>query len=134
MQYVVSDEHAGLKAAVRRSFLDAVHLRSHVHYLRNALTKVSTPTRQPTLVAALRDMWSAPSRREAAVRRQHLVTSQRPVLPTVAEWIDETLGDTLDFYALTEAEARRRSRTTNALEREHEEIRRQTRIIRIIPE
>lgn len=45
----------------------------------------------------------------------------------------ETLDDTLGCYALTEAEARRRLRTTNALEREHEEIRRRTRVIRIFP-
>ncbi|MHB0950277.1 MAG: transposase [Gemmatimonadaceae bacterium] len=37
------------------------------------------------------------------------------------------------LYVLPEAEARRRLRTTNALEREHEEIRRRTRVIRIFP-
>ena len=34
---------------------------------------------------------------------------------------------------LPEAKARRRVRTTNALEREHEEVRRRTRVIRIFP-
>jgi hypothetical protein len=122
VQYVVSDEHAGLKAAVQRYFPEAVHQRCQVHYLRNALTKVSTPARQATLLASLRDVWAAPTRPEAAARGQQLVASLRPVLPAVAEWVEETLGDTLGFYVLTEAEARRRLRTTNALEREHEEI------------
>jgi hypothetical protein len=36
-------------------------------------------------------------------------------------------------YALAEPEARRRMRTTNALEREQVEIRRRTRVIRISP-
>ncbi len=133
VQYVVSDEHTGLKAAVQRFFPAAVHQRCQVHYLRNALTRVSTPTWQAMLLAALRDVWAAPTRPEATARAQQLVATLRHPLPSVAAWLDETLDDTLGFYALGEAEARRRLRTTNALEREHEEIRRRTRVIRIFP-
>jgi transposase-like protein len=60
-------------------------------------------------------------------------TGLRGPLPAVATRLEETLGDTLALYALQEAEARRRLRTTNALEREHEEVRRRTRVIRIFP-
>jgi transposase-like protein len=38
--YVVSDDHVGLRAALRRYFPDAVQQRCQVHYLRNALSKV----------------------------------------------------------------------------------------------
>ncbi len=61
----------------------------------------------------------------------------------MATWLETTLSDTLGYYMLKEAEARRRLRTTNALERartrsnalerEHEEIRRRTNVIRIFP-
>jgi transposase-like protein len=133
VQYVVSDEHAGLKTAVQRYFPEAVHQRCQVHYLRNALGKASTPARQETLLAGLRDVWAAPTRATAEQRGATLIQTLRRPLPAVAEWLEETLGDTLSFYVLTEAEARRRLRTTNALEREHEEIRRRTRVIRIFP-
>jgi putative transposase len=133
VQYVVSDEHAGLKTAVQRYFPEAVHQRCHVHYLRNALTKVSTPARQAALLAGLRDVWAAPTRAVAEQRGATLLQTLRRPLPAVAAWLEETLGDTLGFYVLREAEARRRLRTTNALEREHEEIRRRTRVIRIFP-
>lgn len=134
VRYVVSDEHLGLKAAVQRYCPGAVHQRCQVHYLRNALAKVSTPARQQQLLAGLRDVWAAPTRAEAERRGAALATALRPTLPAVAEWVDHTLGETLGFYALPEAEARRRLRTTNALEREHEEIRRRTRVIRIFPD
>lgn len=133
VRYVVSDEHAGLRAALQRYCPDAVHQRCQVHYLRNALTKVSTPTRQQALLAGLRDVWAAPTRAEAERRGATLAASLRPVLPAVADWLDTTLHETLGFYALPEPEARRRLRTTNALEREHEEVRRRTRVIRIFP-
>lgn len=131
--YVVSDEHQGLKAALQRYCPGAVHQRCQVHYLRNALAKVTTPARQEALVVGLRNVWAAPTRAEAEARGGQLAAALRPTLPAVAEWLDATLGETLGFYVLPEAEARRRLRTTNALEREHEEIRRRTRVIRIFP-
>lgn len=104
-----------------------------MHYLRNAFTKVSTPARQQTLLAGLRDVWAAPTQAEAERRGRELATSVRPTLPAVADWLDTTLQETLGFYVLPEVEARRRLRTTNALEREHEEVRRPPRVIRIFP-
>ena len=130
---MVSDEHQGLKAAVQRYCPGAVHQRCQVHYLRNALAKVTTPAKQQQLLAGLRDVWAAPTRAEAERRGTQLVAAVRPTLPAVAEWLDATLGETHGFSVLPESEARRRLRTTNAREREHEEIRRRTRVIRIFP-
>ena len=133
MRYVVSDEHQGLTAALQRFWPEAVHQRCQVHYVRNALAKVTTPARQQAVVAGLRDVWAAPTRAEAERRGAALIATLRPTLPEVSAWLARTLADTLGFYSLPEAEARRRLRTTNALEREHEEIRRRTRVIRIFP-
>ncbi|MHB0950276.1 MAG: IS256 family transposase, partial [Gemmatimonadaceae bacterium] len=82
--YVVSDEHQGLKAAVQRYCPGAVHQRCQVHYLRNALAKVTTPTKQEQLLQGLRDVWAAPTRAEAerpAGRR-----SPRPCAPRCPPW------------------------------------------------
>ena len=133
VRYVVSDEHVGLTAAIRRYWPEAAHQRCQVHYLRNALTKVSTPARQAQVVAGLRDAWAAPTGAEALERGRRLAAALRPSVPALADWLATTLDDTLRFYQLPEAEARRRLRTTNALEREHEEIRRRTRVVRIFP-
>jgi putative transposase len=133
VRYIVSDEHRGLQTALQRHCPDAVHQRCQVHYLRNALAKVSTPARQQALVTGLRNVWAAPTRAEAEQRGAALGRELRSTLPAVTEWLETTLHETLGFYVLPEAEARRRLRTTNALEREHEEIRRRTRVIRIFP-
>lgn len=133
VRYVVSDEHHGLKAAVQRYCPGAVHQRCQVHYLRNALAKVTTPAKQQQFLAGLRDVWAAPTRSEAERRGAQLAAALRPTLAAVADWLEASLGETLGVYALPEAEARRRLRTTNALEREHEEIRRRTRVIRVFP-
>lgn len=131
--YAVSDEHEGLVRELRRYFPDAAHQRCQVHYLRNALAKVTSPALEQALLTGLRNVWAAPTRSEADARARTLLTTLRATAPKAAEWLEATLGETLAFYALPEAEARRRLRTTNAVEHDHAEVRRRTRVIRIFP-
>lgn len=131
--YAVSDEHQGLVGALRRFFPEAAHQRCQVHYPRNAMAKVSSPAQQQKLVAALRDIWAAPTRREADARLARLITSVRKALPTLAEWLEETAPETFSVFELPTAELRRRLRSTNSIEHDHAEMRRRTRVIRIFP-
>jgi transposase-like protein len=133
VRYVVSDEHAGLGQSLRRYFPDAAHQRCQVHYLRNALAKVTSPAVQAQVKDGLRDVWAAPTRELAEPRGRALVATLRGAAPKLAEWLDATLHETLAFYVLPEAEARRRLRTTNAVEHDHAEVRRRTSVIRIFP-
>jgi len=131
--YVVADDHAGLVTALRRFFPTAAHQRCQVHYLRNALSKVSSPAQQQRLFAALRDVWAAPARQEAEARLARLGASLRKALPAVAEWLEETASSTLSVFELPTPELRRRLRSTNSIEHDHAEVRRRTRVIRIFP-
>lgn len=133
VRYVVSDEHEGLTRELRRYFPAAVHQRCQVHYLRNALSKVTSPALEAALLTGLRNVWAAPTRAEAEQRGRALGAALTPPVPKVAAWLEATLGETLAFFSLAEAEARRRLRTTNAVEHDHAEVRRRTRVIRIFP-
>ena len=133
VRYVVSDEHQGLVAGLRRFFPEAAHQRCQVHYLRNAWSKVSSPAQQDKLLAALRDVWAAPTRQEADARLARLIATLRKPLPTVAEWLEETAHPTLSVFELPTQELRRRLRSTNSIEHDHAEMRRRTRVIRIFP-
>ena len=133
VEYVVADDHAGLVTALRRFFPTAAHQRCQVHYLRNALSKVSSPAQQDKLVAALRDVWAAPTRPEAEARLARLVAGLRKALPSVAEWLEASAAATLSVFELPTAELRRRLRSTNSIEHDHADVRRRTRVIRIFP-
>lgn len=133
VRYVVSDEHQGLVSALRRFLPDAVHQRCQVHYLRNALAKVSGVQRQQQLMAALRDVWAAPTRATASQRLTSLAAAVRKPLAALAEWLETTGPDTLAVYVLPPGELRRRLRTTNSIEHEHGEMQRRTKVIRIFP-
>jgi len=131
--YVVSDDHVGLRAALRRYFPDAVHQRCQVHYLRNALNKVSSEALHERLHVGLRDTWSATTRPEAEGRIRRLIAELRPDAPRVADWLADTHDDTLACYALSRDDVRRKLRSTNAVEGHHHVIRRRTRVICIFP-
>jgi transposase-like protein len=131
--YVVSDDHVGLRAALRRYFPDAVHQRCQVHYLRNALSKVSSEALHERLHVGLRDAWSATTRSESEGRFTRLIADLRPDAPRVADWLADTHAETLACYVLQRDDVRRKLRSTNAVEGHHQVIRRRTRVICIFP-
>lgn len=133
VRYVVSDEHLGLLAALRRYVPEALHQRCQVHYQRNALHKISSEVLQQRLRQGLRDAWGASTREEAAGRLARLSTELRPDAPGLADWLTDTAAETLTCYALVRDDVRRKLRSTNAVERHHEEVRRRTTVIRIFP-
>jgi transposase-like protein len=131
--YVVSDEHVGLVQSVRRYFPDAVHQRCQVHYLRNALSKVSNDALQQELIRGLADVWAAPTQDEARRRLHALGEALRPRAPKLADWLADTSEDTLSVYVLDDDVLRKKLRSTNGLERHHVEVRRRTRVVGIFP-
>jgi transposase-like protein len=133
VQYVVSDAHAGLVAALHRFFPEAVHQRCQVHYQRNVLAKLSSERLQTLVRDGLRDAWSAPTLAEAQGRLTQLITTLTPEAPRVADWLADTHPATLACYVLPRHDVRTKLRSTNSLERHHAEVRRRTRVIRIFP-
>lgn len=131
--YVVSDDHVGLRAALRRYLPDAIHQRCQVHYLRNALSKVSSDALHAHLHVGLRDARSAPTCPEAEGRLRRLIAELRPDAPRVADWLADTHAETLACYVLSRDDVRRKLRSTNAVEGHHQVIRRRTRVVGIFP-
>jgi transposase-like protein len=131
VRYVVSDEHRGLRAAVRRYLPGALWQRCQTHYQRNAGPKVPRKARAE-IHGRLRDIFNAPDLEIALDRARLLIEECRSRFPELASWLEETIEEVLVVFALP-SEHRRRLRTTNGLERYHEEHRRRSRVVRIFP-
>jgi putative transposase len=131
VQYVVSDEHRGLKAALRRYFPRATWQRCQTHYQRNAGSKVPRRARKE-VHRQLRDVFDAPGQEQAQVRAKRMVSAYQDRFPELANWLEETIEEPLNVFSLP-AEHRKRLRTTNGLERYQQEVRRRTRVVRIFP-
>ena len=131
-EFIVSDDHDGLRQAIIEEFNGALWQRCQVHYMRNFSGKLSQKHKAemiPLLRCVLHaaDMEAAKSAKEMLINRL-----LKRKLEAIADWIEETIDDTLNVLNLPEGH-RKRMRSTNMLERLNEEIRRRTRIIRIFP-
>jgi putative transposase len=131
VRHVVSDEHRGLKAAVRRYFPGATWQRCQTHYQRNAGAKVPLRARQE-VHRQLRDLFNAPDQEQAQERANRMVSAYQDRFPEFANWLEDTIEEPLNVFSLP-AEHRKRLRTTNGLERYQQEVRRRTRVVRIFP-
>ncbi len=133
VSYVVSDEHLGLREALERWLPETAHQRCQVHYLRNLLGQAPSIERFQEAREALQDAWDAASREVAQTKIRAFLAEFESKSPRMAAWIEETVEETLAAFELATGEERRRLRTTNGLEREHVEMRRRTRVVRIFP-
>ena len=131
VRFVVSDEHRGLKSALRRYFPAAIWQRCQTHYQRNAGSKVPRRARNQ-IHSQLRDVFAAPDLKQAWQRANRLIEEWAVTYPDLSTWLEETIADALAVFVLP-APHRKRLRTTNGLERSHQEGRRRSRVIRIFP-
>ncbi len=131
VRLVTSDDHAGLRAAIARHFQGAGWQRCQVHYTRTLLGMVGAGKRKE-LAAGLRQAFAAstPTQARAAVRT--LADSWRATHPKIARSLEEESEDCFACLAFPLAH-QARIRTTNGLERFHQELKRRTRVVRIFP-
>jgi transposase-like protein len=131
VRYVVSDDHAGMVKAIGRYFQKAVWQRCQVHFLRNALSLCGVAQR-PMVLNLLRAVTEAPTREAAMAALKTAVAALEKKAPRTALLLEEHGEEILGVYALPEAH-RKRMRTTNMLERQNQELKRRTRVVRVFP-
>ena len=128
---VTSDDHEGIKAAVCRHFQGASWQRCQFHFLRNVLP-LATRHQRKVLHSDLRSIFDSPDADTAWRRINDVLSNWRDLKPEVAEKIEEEIEETCAVLAFPQSH-RKRIRTTNALERLNQELRRRTRVARIFP-
>jgi transposase-like protein len=131
VRYVVSDDHRGMVRAIGRHFQGAVWQRCQVHFLRNALAMCGAQ-QKPLVAALLKSITEAPTREAAMEAVRHATAELDKRAPKVARPLEEHGEEILAVYALPEAH-RKQMRTTNLLERQNQELKRRTRIVRVFP-
>jgi putative transposase len=131
VEVVVSDDHRGLVKAVQRHFQGAMWQRCQVHLMRNVLG-VTPKHLMGSMVSGLRRIFGAEDRHEAGRCFGVLADDLSGKADRALGILEDGLDDALSVLVLPE-KYRTRLRTTNMLERLHQEIRRRERVIRIFP-
>jgi len=130
VQLVISDAHAGLKAAVRK-VLKAEWQRCKVHFYRNVLVHV--PKRSQAEVSeAMKAVFVQRDEKSAKTKAAELVRQFQSRFPKAMEIFEAGIEDVLSYLHYPPSH-RTRISSTNPLERLNLEIRRRTRVVGIFP-
>lgn len=132
VELVISDDHAGLKAA-REARLPGVRWqRCQFHLQQNAAHQVPRVQMRAEVGAELRAIFDAPDRSEAERRLQLAVTRYVKVATKLSAWLEANVPEGLTVFDFPPAH-RRRLRTSNLLERVNKELKRRTRVATLFP-
>ena len=131
VEFVVSDDHEGLKQAIREVLPGAAWQRCYVHFLRNALDHLPRKLADDCL-QELR--WIYDRRDLAEVRRDIAawLSKWQAKHSKLCDWVEENIEETLTYYRLP-LPHHKHMKSTNMLERLNQEIKRRTHVVRIFP-
>jgi transposase-like protein len=132
VRYVVSDNHAGLRAALTARLSGVKWQRCQFHLQQNAQQYVPRVALRREVAADLRDVFEAGDRAEAERRLRLVAEKYRQTAPKLAAWIEENVPEGLTVLELPAAH-RKRLRTTNMLENLNKQVKRRTRVAGLFP-
>ncbi len=132
VKLVVSDDHAGLKAARKAVFGGIPWQRCQFHLQQNAQSYVPRKDMQKEVAEDIRVIFNAPDRATTEEYLKKVVNKYQKTASKLADWIESNLPEGLTIFSFP-AGHRRLIRTTNGLERLNHEIRRRTRVVSIFP-
>lgn len=131
VEFVVSDDHAGLKKAIFEVLTEAAWQRCYVHFLRNALDYLPRKADDDCL-QELRWIYDRRDIQEANRDLAAWIGKWQGKYPKLVDWVESNITETLTFYRLPRAH-HKHVKSTNMLERLNEEIKRRTHVVRIFP-
>jgi putative transposase len=131
VEFVVSDDHAGLRRAIQELLPEAAWQRCYVHFLRNALDYLPRKADDDCLTE-LRWIYDRQSLEEARRDLAAWLKKWQGKYPKLCDWAESNIEETLTFYRLPR-QHHKHMKSTNMLERLNEEIKRRTHVVRIFP-
>jgi putative transposase len=131
VELIVSDQHTGLVKAIRTHYQGATWQRCQTHFMRNILDATPKASKEE-LHARLRAIFTAPDLQTARLLFSKTIETYQDKLPKAMKTLENGFDDATAVLMLPD-KYRKRLRTTNAMERLIEEVRRRERVIRIFP-
>jgi len=131
VRLVISDQHAGLVAALKRAFQGTAHQRCRVHFARNLLAHV--PKTHTDMVAAVfRTIFAQPDAATVAATWDEVRDQLTGRFPKIGTLMDAAKAEVTAFTAFPRPHWPK-IWSTNPLERVNKEIKRRARVVGIFP-
>jgi putative transposase len=106
--------------------------RCQFHLQQNAQAHVPRLDLRTAVAADIRSVFQCADKASAEARLKERVSFYAKTAPKLALWMEENIPQGFTVYALPEAH-HRRMRTSNAIERVNQELKRRTRVASLFP-
>ena len=133
VEFITSDDHAGLKAARKAVLGGAIWQRCQYHLAQNAIHHAPNNEIKKRIGAELRGVWNAKDLGAAQEELKRLVAGYRDKASGLARWLETDVPEGLAVFKLPEKH-QKRMRTSNPIERSiQQELKRRTIKVRVFP-
>ncbi|NMC63275.1 MAG: IS256 family transposase [SAR324 cluster bacterium] len=132
VEYIVSDDHEGLKAARKAVFPNVVWQRCQFHFAQNAQSYSPKRALKKPIAEAVRDIFNCPSVDDALSMKEKVIKKFEDSAPLFVKWLDINIEECFSVYSLPRS-FHVKLRTVNSLENLNREIKRRTFLASIFP-
>ena len=129
---LVSDDHAGLKAARRAVFPAVPWQRCQFHLSQNAQRFARRLQERGQIGQAMRDIFNSPTLEDAEAMLKRKIKAFTETNQALAQWMEDNVREGLTVYAFPRS-LHKKIRTINGVENLNKQIRRRTRVVGIFP-
>jgi transposase-like protein len=132
VQLFISDDHAGLRAALKAVFPSVKWQRCQFHMAQNAQAYAPKEPMRKELGEAVRRIFHSCDYATALEQKRKCIEKYKTSAPEFVKWLENNIEEGLTCFSFPESH-RKKIRTVNGLERLNKEIRRRTRVATLFP-
>ena len=132
VNYIVSDDHDGLKKALKTVFPNVAWQRCQTHLARNAQDHVKTKANKDSVAQDSRDTFLYSSLIAGQSRLNQDIDDWSKDEPKLTSWAEDNIPEGFAVFECHKSQ-RKHGRTTNPIRRFNQELKRRSRVIRIFP-
>lgn len=132
VKLVISDNHSGLRAALRAVLPSVPWQRCLFHLAQNAQGYAPSQPMRKEIAQVVKDIYQALDRAAAERQMKESIKKYEKSAPKFCAWLEENCIEGMTFYSYPR-EHWKKIRTVNVVERLNEEVKRRTRVARLFP-
>lgn len=132
LRLIISDDHAGMKAARMAVFPSVPWQRCQFHLSQNAQGYVPKRSMRLEIAEVMREIFNSPTLEMAREMTRRAVEKYQKRAPEFAKWLEANIEDGLTVHRFPK-EHWKKIRTSNGIERVNREIKRRTRVAVLFP-
>ena len=133
VEFIVSDNHPGLKAARKATLQGVPWQRCQMHLQQNAQAHIRKNENKIKVAEDIRNIFNCIDRKNAEQLLKETALKWSEKESRLADWMENNIPEGFSVFSLKGSSRQKKLRTTNGIERLNKEIKRRTKVVGIFP-